>query len=279
MIGVMQGRLVPPADGVIQAFPRLRWADEFALAVEAHLDSIEWIYDEAGADINPIATNAGSRRLQALSDSTGVRIASVCADYFIDRPLLRSTAAEIEARLARLVWLIERSSRTGIEHIVVPFVDASRIEDEFELRQVATILRRAVSAAEQYQIGLYLETSLSPEMFAQLLEALHSDVVRVNYDTGNSASLSYDPREEFEAYGRLIGAVHVKDRVRGGTTVPLGVGDTDFPTVFDCLLRCDYRGDFILQVARDASGDEVSWAVANRRFVQHQLNAARARRT
>ncbi len=44
--------------------------------------------------------------------------------------------------------------------------------------------------------------------------------------------------------------MHLKDRVRGGGTVPLGTGAVDFPTVFAGLAKAGYRGDFILQSAR-----------------------------
>ncbi len=64
-IGIMQGRLVPPTDNRIQCFPRERWADEFALASQAGLDCIEWIYDLYGADVNPLATDAGVEKLKA----------------------------------------------------------------------------------------------------------------------------------------------------------------------------------------------------------------------
>ena len=36
-VGFMQGRLSPPVDGRIQAFPHDQWHEEFALASEADL--------------------------------------------------------------------------------------------------------------------------------------------------------------------------------------------------------------------------------------------------
>ena len=37
----------------------------------------------------------------------------------------------------------------------------------------------------------------------------------VNYDTGNSAALGYDPDEEFKSYGHKITDLHIKDRLLG----------------------------------------------------------------
>jgi hexulose-6-phosphate isomerase len=97
----------------------------------------------------------------------------------------------------------------------------------------------------------------------------------VNYDSGNSASLGYSPSAEFGAYGSRVGSVHIKDRVRGGGTVPLGTGDTDFDTLFSCLDDAAYEGDYVLQVARGADGDEVNWARRNRAFLA-SMQAVRA---
>jgi hexulose-6-phosphate isomerase len=61
--------------------------------------------------------------------------------------------------------------------------------------------------------------------------------------------------------------VHIKDRIRGGGTVPLGTGDADFPTVFSQLNKIRYDGDITLQVARSEPGQEIAWARLNREFV------------
>jgi hexulose-6-phosphate isomerase len=114
---------------------------------------------------------------------------------------------------------------------------------------------------------LHLETSLAPAPFAALLDRLPYQWLKANYDSGNSASLGYDPGEEFAAYGSRIGSVHIKDRVRGGATVPLGTGDADLDVLFEELDKIGYSGDLVLQVAREQPGNEVEWARHNREFV------------
>lgn len=267
-LGIMQGRLVPPIDGRIQCFPRDHWRDEFALAAEAGLSAIEWIDDAFGEDVNPIATDTGLAELRALAASTGVELRSICADYFMDRPFLRGTADQTAARIERLRWLIGRGASLGVRRIVLPFVDASRIETAEETEQVVRILHQVLPSARDHRVELHLETSLAPRPFADLLDRLPGDLVKVNYDSGNSASLGYAPDDEFDAYGDRVGSVHIKDRVRGGATVPLGRGDTDFPSLFDRLREIAYDGDFVLQVARGTTGDEVAWARRNLAFVE-----------
>jgi hexulose-6-phosphate isomerase len=266
-IGIMQGRLVPPTDNRIQCFPRDRWADEFALANQAGLDCIEWIYDLYGADVNPLATQAGLEQLKQLSQQHKVRILSVCADYFMDKPLLRANQKELDERLNALFWLLGQGHAIGINRMVIPFVDASRIDTEAEFEGVVTLLKRVLQEAGKAGIEIHLETSLNPGQFAELLDRLPDPLLKVNYDSGNSSSLGYAPREEFAAYGERVGSVHIKDRLLGASTVKLGTGDADFVALAESLKKVAYKGDFILQVARGASGEEVDWARQNREFV------------
>ena len=200
-IGIMQGRLVPPTDNRIQCFPRERWADEFELTAQAGVDCIEWIYDLYGADVNPIATDSGLETLRDLSDRHNVRILSICADYFMDKPLLRASPAELEDRLHTFYWLLERGRLIGINRMVIPFVDASRIDTQAEFDGVVMLLQRILEETRQTGIEIHLETSLAPSRFAELLSRLPDLRLKVNYDSGNSSSLGYDPLEEFAAYG------------------------------------------------------------------------------
>jgi hexulose-6-phosphate isomerase len=270
-IGVIQGRLLPPVDNRIQCFPREYWAKEFELAAQAGLDCIEWIYDLYGADVNPLATDDGIAQVKSLSSRYRVQVLSMCADYFMDKPLVRASQSELEERLKTLSWLLHQGQLIGINRIVLPFVDASRIDTDEEFDGVIVVLKWIQQVAEETGIEIHLETSLEPARFAKLLANLPSPIIKANYDSGNSSSLGYDPREEFAAYGKRVGSVHIKDRVRGGSTVPLGTGDADFRALADCLKRNDYKGDFILQVVRGSSGDEVAWARQNREFVLKQF--------
>lgn len=268
LIGIMQGRMVPPVDDRMQAFPRDDWDMEFPLAADAGFDTIEWIYDGYGEDVNPLATAQGIARMKNLSRQHGVAVRSVCADYFMERPLVRVSEDEREEGLARLEWLLSQGHQLGIERVVLPFVDNAAIRTESEKRSVVDSLRRALPTAEAFGIELHLETDLAAADFRDLLGRVSHPLVKVNYDTGNSASLGYHPHEEFRAYGDRIGSVHVKDRVLGGGTVPLGTGDADFAAVFAGLREQRYAGDIVLQVARGTAGDEMAWAKRNIGFVE-----------
>jgi L-ribulose-5-phosphate 3-epimerase len=261
-IGIMQGRLIPPEPERFQAFPRTRWQQEFALASAAGLQSIEWIYDVYGEDVNPIATAEGIRSMQRLAAEHGVSVLSLCADYFIDRPTLDE---------AKLVWLLEHCRLAGISRVVLPFVDASSIETPAQAECVTAMLRAILPEAVRRQVEIHLETSLDPSSFSALLAALPHPLIKVNYDSGNSASLGYSPSEEFAAYGKRVGSVHIKDRLQNGCTVPLGSGAVDFRALFHALKQTRYEGDFILQTARETCGEEVDLARRNLSWLRGRL--------
>jgi len=274
-IRIMQGRLVPPMEGRFQSFPRGRWREEIASARKAGLDGIEWIYDTFGEGLNPIETAEGGRLVMQFCADHHVLVDSICADYFLDQPLLRAHGDDREKLEHRLHELIAHCAPLRVRYIVLPFVDASRIESDADAAEVASILLRAIPMAEQSNVELHLETSLSPRRFAALLAKVDHPLIRVNYDSGNSASLGYLPAEEFDCFGDRVGSVHIKDRVKGGGTVPLGTGDADFAGLFACLRATGYRGDYVLQVARDRDGDEVPWARANVAWLRGQLTEHR----
>ena len=55
-----------------------------------------------------------------------------------------------------------------------------------------------------------------------------------------------------------------------GSTVPLGIGNADFPAIFSTLAAINYRGAFILQTARDP--DHAGVAVRYLEMVRSYVN-------
>ncbi len=255
----MQGRLCAPEEGRFQSFPRTAWEREIELAPRVPLRGIEWIYDLYGEGANPLENAAGRQRLSVKLARAGVQVVSICADYFMDCPLVHPDAQTRLQRQDRLKWLIGLCPELAIQRIVLPFVDASRIADRATADAVLNVLHAVLPQAQAAGVELHLETDMGPAEFRAFLQEIQHPLVKVNYDSGNSSSLGYKPAEEFAAYGERIGSFHIKDRVLGGKTVPLGQGSADFTSLRAGLLDIDYRGDFVLQVARGEPGDELPW--------------------
>lgn len=271
-IGIMQGRLSPPADGRFQSFPRGSWQDEFSRARESGLDYIEWIYDDYGASVNPIASEQGRKHIVELSSEFQIKTPAICADWLMDFPLVRCSPSERYEREQILHQLMVWGSEIAASRIVLPFVDASSMKTPTEKDDLIGVLENALPFAESIGIELHVEADLNPKDFADFLSRVERPSLKVNYDTGNSSGLGYIASEEFAAYGKRIGSIHIKDRLRkaDGTvqTRPLGQGSADFDDVFSCIRSIGYAGGFTLQVARGSDGDEVNWARQQADFVR-----------
>lgn len=275
-IGIMQGRLSPPIGDRIQAFPWDTWEEEFPRAASCSFHVLDWIVEAEGWQKNPLMTSEGRQKIARLENAHGVKVIAVCADYFMDLPLIRISGKLLEERLEVLRRLIRCCAEAHISYLQIPFVDNSAIQNAEELSQVVQALSDVLPDAETHRVTLTLETNLAPQPFLELLQRLDHPRARANYDTGNSASLGYDTREELDAYGQYVVTVHVKDRIRGGGTVPLGTGDADFDASFGALAQVGYQGPFILQVARGQ--EEMEWSMQNVAFVRERLQCAFGKR-
>ncbi len=259
LLGIMQGRLLPPINNRIQCFPKDRWNEEFSLASSLGIQMIEWIYEDYGSNENPLSSDTGISSIEKLAAEQGVQVLSLCADYFMDYPFLRCSRSEQQERISKLKWLLDRGRKAHIRSIVLPFVDAANIRNVEEMKEVVALLQEVLPLAEQYNIELHLEADLPPNVFHALLCQLRHPLLMVNYDSGNSASLGYSISEEFKAYGERIGSIHIKDRLLGGSTVSLGKGAVNFIELATALKKIQYERPLILQIARGVSGDEVHW--------------------
>jgi L-ribulose-5-phosphate 3-epimerase len=270
----MQGRLLPPIDGRIQCFPSDRWREEFSLAAQAGMMCIEWIYEVGTESVNPLRTDEGIAEINRLSRESGTTVLSMCADYYMEDRLVKRGGEPNETAVRHLEWLIGRAGMLGIRYVVLPFVDASSLTSPAEVGGLRRVLEAVLPAADRADIELHLETDLRPATLADVLDEISHPAVRANYDTGNSASLGYDPREELMLLRPWLGSVHIKDRVKDGGTVPLGTGDADLVSCFRMVTAMNFAGPYILQVAREDGPSEVDLAVRNREFVARELDRA-----
>ena len=273
-IGIMQGRLSPPEDSRIQSFPTRSWRKEFTRAHKAGLASIEWIYEAETEAANPLGSDRGIEEVQALAKGSGVAVKSVCADYYMSERLVNQEGIPNLSAVQHLGGLLGRVRQLGARHVVLPFVDSSSLRSVGEVEGLLAVLKEVIPVAEQAEVEIHLETDLPPDEFAGLLAAADHPLARANYDTGNSASLGYDAQKELTLLGPWLGSVHIKDRLRGGGTVPLGAGAVDFGACFRMLREIGFEGPFILQAARDEILNEVELAARNRRLVEERFQAA-----
>jgi L-ribulose-5-phosphate 3-epimerase len=250
----MQGRLLPKYKGRYQAHPVGYWENEFRIAGGLGLNCIEFIFDYNDFEINPLWSTEGRNKILEVTKLTGVRVYSVCADFFMECPLHSIIEEERSFSKNILIELIQNCNELEIKDIVIPCVDQSSLASLQCIERFKEQLHEVTPVAQNLGIRLSLETDLPPLPFKELLNELNSKSVTVNYDTGNSASLGYDFREELECYGDRISDLHIKDRVLDGGSVFLGTGDVSLSDFLREFEKYEFKGPIIMQLCRDDEG-------------------------
>lgn len=265
-IGIMQGRLLPRYENRYQSHPINYWQAEFYIARDLGFKQIEFILDFNDVNENPLMSKKGISQIAEVSKATGVKVKSICADYFMEAPFHSIHQKKSEKVL---IELIKNVKRLGIVDIVIPCVDHSTLKDKNDMDMLVSSIKKVLPYAKKNGIYINFETDLNPKRFKKLLSMFNCKYIKVNYDIGNSASLGYDPKEEFEAYGEFISDLHIKDRKLHCASVPLGTGDADFKKVFSLLKKYKFKGNIIMQAARNESYvDDLSLVIKQKEFVK-----------
>ncbi len=257
-LGFMQGRLSPVSRGVIQEFPWNFWQKEFSIAHDLGFTLIEWTLDKKRLLENPLMTTNGQKKIKNLCKKHQVKIPSLTGDCFMQSPFWKLSGQNKKKRQQELQLIVIACSYLNIEKIVIPLVDNGSIESEDQSNALIDFLNQKENFFKENNVSILFESDFSPLRLKGFINELNPEVFGINYDTGNSASLGYKVEEEFKSYGDRICNVHIKDRVLNGTTVPLGEGNADFNKIFKALNRINYKGNFILQTARDEDGNHSS---------------------
>lgn len=254
-VGMMQGRLSPIRNGRIQSFPHENWRIEIAEAAQLNIQKIEWTIDSEEFFSNPLVSPSGGNEINSTINEWNIKVPSVTCDYFMENPPWLGGEEAVQANLKSI---INGMHQIDSEILVIPLVDNSSIKDSSYTSYVVDYFKELEKHLVDSNVRVAFETDLPPDEFCSFIENFNHTRFGVNYDIGNSASLGFNPLEEFESYGQRIVNVHVKDRILNGTTVPLGEGNANFELVFELLVGSDYKGNYILQTARATDGNHAA---------------------
>ena len=255
-LGFMQGRLSPLVNGKIQAFPEEHWREEFHDGVDIGLQTMEWTLDQARLYDNPLMNEDGQNEIDELSASTGLNVVSVTGDCFMQFPFWKVAQPDERNKLIDdFVNIVEACGVLHIDRLVVPIVDNGALQDANQEKRLVDVMTDLADMLRHNGVSVAFECDHAPDDAARFIDQMPEDVFGINYDIGNSAALGFDCVQEIASYGSRIINVHVKDRVRGGTTVPLGSGDANIPLVISLLSKMKYEGRYILQTARATDDD------------------------
>jgi L-ribulose-5-phosphate 3-epimerase len=259
MIGIMQGRLSKPRSRLIQEFPWETWREEFSLAHKIGISIIEWTVDHARIFENPLFLDSMTYEIKNLMDLNQIKVYSATLDNFVTAPLHKiNPITKKSSKIEILLWVIDEAIKKNIKLLILPIVAENGGENTTSL----TELKKQICLVQNYLINKELQIALECELSLEKIDYLcnsftNFDNIGFNFDTGNSAALGNDTVEEIQLYGNKLFNVHIKDRILGGSTVPLGEGNVNFKKVFNELHLIGYEGNYILQAARIPQQNEV----------------------
>lgn len=238
--------------------------------LDMHL--MEWTLDQERLYENPLMTLGGQAAIRVLCEKHGVAIPSLTGDCFMQAPFWKTEGIARESLEGDFLAVVQACAVLGISIVVVPLVDNGRLENIAQEDALVAFLQVQAGFLEELGIKVVFESDFAPTDLSRFIARLNPVVFGINYDIGNSAALGYNPHDEITAYGDRIVNVHVKDRLLGGTTVPLGVGNANFENVFAELARIEYSGNYILQTARAADGEHAYTLARYRDMVSDWLS-------
>ena len=197
---------------------------------------------------NPITNKKGVKEIE--NSKFNWRKEIVFTDIFMQWPIKNMDPREAN-HYGATETLIINLAKLGGSDIVIPFVDNSSLKNNEDFNLVTSFLEDFDQLCFKSNINLSLETDLKPPVFCDFLSRIKNRKVRVNYDSGNSASLGYKFEDEIKLYGEKISNIHIKDRRFKSGPVTLGDGDAELKKVKNFLVGKNYDGIVIFQAFRD----------------------------
>lgn len=268
-LGFMQGRLVnSEKKNSIQYFPSKNWDKELRIANRLNFKIMEWTINAENMKDNPLL-NGEINKVKKLIKENKIKIPSVTLDYFMQMPFFKiKKKIEREKIINNLKKIITNGNKLNVKFFILPLVDNSSIKS---IRQEKILIKEISKLLKLIKKNSYFlfEIDYLPNKVAGFVKKFKSNKVGVNYDTGNSAGLGYDFNKEFK-YFKYVKNVHIKDRLLKGSTVRLGNGNWDYKKFFKLINR-KYKGNFILQTARNQKNKHIEEIVINRNFFNREF--------
>ena len=266
LIGILQGRLTKQKKK-IQQFPSNNWEKEFQLIKKLKIYNLEWTVDNYGFNTNPLNLKHKHKKIKSFCRENKIKINSVTADFFMEKPFWKQKNKTYY--LKKIEKLINNCSLLNIKYIILPLVDNSSIKSFKQQKEITQDLMKLSTTLKKKKVEILFESDFNPKKLLKFIKSFKHASFGINYDSGNSASLGFEALKEFNAYGKYIRNIHIKDRLKNGPSVRLGEGDVKFTDLFQQIKKIKYKGTLILQSARSKmKGKDTQEMQLNLKFLE-----------
>lgn len=238
---IMQGRLSEaPNNDDLDWFPSDNWYEEFDLARDLGISSIELVFDRGYISSNPLRTKLGRDKLRKEFVRTDLIPYSCCLNFIIDNPIQNNDV------FASCVESVKFLNEVGIRFAILPLFNKS----EFKNSNIANEISKLATVAASHNIEILIESNESASSILAFLDCISSTNVGVAYDVGNASFCGHDIKNELFLLREKIAHIHIKDKSLSGNNVPLGSGMVNFSKVFKSISQLKYKGMFTLETCK-----------------------------
>jgi sugar phosphate isomerase/epimerase len=184
---------------------------------------------------------------QAISEKanlTEVEIASICLHLlnYKENSLISDEVSHRKISRGIILKTINICAKIGASIILVPFFGTATVRSDKQRELLISELKYLSQFAEDNNVYLSLETTLSAPELIHIINSIKSNYVKVYFDTGNMASRG-NLVHEIELLGDFISQVHVKDY----PSRILGEGIVNFSNVISELKKTGFEGYLVLE--------------------------------
>jgi len=174
------------------------------------------------------------------SKKTGIAISSLAIAELNNVPYKEDPQTEI--------WVsdsIDVAKNLGVKVVLLAFFHKNDLRgDEKGKQEVIRRLKVVAPKAERMGITLGIESYLSAQELADIIQKIGSNAIKVYYDFRNSADAGYDVINEIKFLGKeAICELHIKEN-----GFLLGKGTLDWKRISETLAAMNYVGDGWMQI-------------------------------
>ena len=267
-LSITQGRHLRIINQRIQIFPEKNWKNELKLFNLTKLKFIEWVVSEDNFKKNPICKINGYKIINKYLKKNKVKCRSIDLDFIVKENPLKFSKKKIKTLIKEIENISLNATKIGVKYLIFPFLENSSPTGKFNQDKLILILNEIRNKIPN-KLFLLLETDLKPVELLTLIQKMKNKIF-INYDLGNSASKNYNFNEE-KKYFKFVKNIHLKDRIKNGSTVRLGYGNANFKKMFTFLMKNKNNYDFNLQPARSKSNEDIREIKLNIEYIENLL--------
>ena len=267
-LSITQGRHLKKIGRKIQLFPEKNWKKELKLFNKTKLNYIEWVVSKDNYYSNPLCYLNGYKTINKNLKKNKIICRSVDLDFIVKENPLKLSKERINLFLDKIKIISNNSLKVGIKYLIFPFLENASPRGNMAMKKLFYILKK-VRKVSSNKIIILVETDLKPKIVLKIVRKMRNKIF-INYDIGNSASKNYDFEEE-KKYFKFVKNIHLKDRLKKGSTIRFGYGNANFDKLFKYLKKNKYNYDFTLQPARSKCNKDIKEIKLNIKYIEQLL--------